>query len=50
MQYFILAGLLSLVAAAPLGEEKRQTGVAPPPFSFTGTFAKPTGLWPPPKG
>jgi hypothetical protein len=49
MRFVVFAGLLSLVAAAPVQEEKRQTDVlsfaagAPP----TGI---PTGAFPPPGG
>lgn len=40
----MLTTLSSLVAAAPVAEEKRQTSVlALPPMTFTGTFPRPTG-------
>jgi hypothetical protein len=36
MRFIVFAGLLSLIAAAPVQEEKRQTDEAAPSLAFTG--------------
>ncbi|PMD35916.1 hypothetical protein L207DRAFT_97562 [Hyaloscypha variabilis F] len=50
MRFIVFAGLLSLVAAAPVQEEKRQTDEAAPSLAFTGGALPPAftpGAFPP---